>query len=376
MNPHVRQYPSSVKLVATRKTFTLCLLLFFLCAYGFGRALSQQTATSHPASPVTIGADGSVTIPSETVPVSSLLSPQAKAYVAQHLKDMQDPSATYVEKGIPHFMAPYLALQQSMFPVDQQDGKIGGVHVITFVPKSGVPQENSTRVLINLHGGGFSGCWPGCALLESIPIASLGGFKVISVDYRQGPEHHFPAASEDVATVYAALLKEYAPQNIGMYGCSAGGALTTMSLAWFQKHGLPAPGAIGVFCAGAGGFAAGDAPYTTLPLGEARMPNPSAGSTPPLGYFKDTNPNDPFIAPINYPDVLAKFPPTLIITGTRDFALSNALSTNIQLTKAGVDTRLYVWDGLFHGFFYNPGIPESMDAYKIICQFFARHLGK
>ena len=352
-------------------------VLFFLVWASASRNASAQPASGSQKPPAVIVApDGAVTVPSETVPVSSLLSPEAKAYVAQHLKDMQDPSATYAEKGIPRFMMPYLAQQKAMFPVEQEDTKIDGVHVVLFSPKQGVSAENAKRVLINLHGGGFSGCWPGCSLLESIPIASVGGFKVVSVDYREAPDHHFPAASEDVGKVYAALLKEYAPQNVGIYGCSAGGALTAMSVAWFQKHGLPAPGAIGIFCAGTGGFAGGDATYTALPLGEARMPASTGASLPPLGYFKGTDPDDPLIAPVKHPDVLAKFPPTLIITGTRDFAFSNALNTNIQLTKAGVESRLYMWDGLFHGFFYNPGVPESMDAYKIICQFFSRQLGK
>jgi len=349
----------------------LCLLGGVGTSWRVG-AQAASAASSAPA--VSVAANGAVTIPAETVPVSSLLSPEAKAYVAQHLKDMQDPTATYAEKGIPRFMVPYLAQQRAMFPVEQQDTKMDGVHVVTFSPKQGVAPENAKRVLINLHGGGFSGCWPGCSLLESIPIASVGGFKVVSVDYRQGPDNHFPAASEDVAKVYAALLKEYPPQNVGIYGCSAGGGLTAMSVAWFQKHDLPAPGAIGIFCAGAGGFVGGDAAYTTLPIGEARMPSKSA--LQPMGYFKNTDPDDPLIAPVKHPDVLAKFPPTLIITGTRDFALSNSLNTNIQLTKAGVDSKLYVWDGLFHGFFYNPGVPESMDAYKIICQFFSKELGK
>ena len=296
--------------------------------------------------------------------------------MAQHLKDMQDPSATYAEKGIPRFMLPYLTKQKAMFPVEQQDTKIAGVHVVVFSPAQGIHPDQVKRVLINLHGGGFAGCWPGCSLLESMPIASLGGFKVISVDYRQGPDNHFPAASEDVAKVYASLLKEYPARNIGIYGCSAGGGLTAMSLAWFQTHGLPTPGAVGIFCAGAGGFGAGDASYTAWPTGEARLPSKIGSSLPPIAYLKDTDSNDSLVSQVNHPEVLAKFPPTLIITGTRDFALSNAINTNIQLTKAGVDSKLYVWDGLFHGFFYNPGVLESIDAYKIIVKFFSEELGK
>jgi acetyl esterase/lipase len=56
--------------------------------------------------------------------------------------------------------------------------------------------------------------------------------------------------------------------------------------------------------------------------------------------------------------------------------MSGALNTNLALTKAGVDSELYVWDGLFHGFFYNADVPESKDAFNIMIKFFDRHLGK
>jgi epsilon-lactone hydrolase len=86
--------------------------------------------------------------------------------------------------------------------------------------------------------------------------------------------------------------------------------------------------------------------------------------------------DDPLVAPANSPDVLAKFPPTLLITATRDFAMSGALNTDVLLTKAGVDSELHVWDGLFHGFFYNADVPESKEAFNIMISFFDRHLGK
>jgi acetyl esterase/lipase len=70
-----------------------------------------------------------------------------------------------------------------------------------------------------LHGGAFLWGAHSGGLVESIPVASVGKMKVISVDYRQGPEAAFPAASEDVAVVYTALLKHYKPRNIGIYGC-------------------------------------------------------------------------------------------------------------------------------------------------------------
>ncbi len=216
-------------------------------------------------------------------------------------------------------------------------------------------------------------------------LASLGHIKVVAVDYREGPDHKFPSASEDVAFVYRNLLKTHRSQDIGVYGCSAGGMLTAMSVAWFQKHDLPRPGAIGIFCAGAGtpsgvGFMGGDAAYTAIPLGEARIsPSPGArseGRPPAPGYFEGTDPADPLVNPINSAEVLSKFPPTLIITGTRDFAMSGAIYTHAQLSKAGVDAELHVWEGLFHGFFYNPDVPGSKEAYDVMIKFFEKHLGR
>jgi len=325
---------------------------------------------------VVVQADGTVEIPAQTAPLSSFLSPEAKAYLTQHLKDMQDPEILKQDAGVPRFMKPYIERDHELFQVDRKDEKVGGVHVYDYTPKAGLAARNKDRVLINLHGGGFSGCWPGCAELESIPVSALGQIEVVSVDYREGPEHKFPAASEDVAIVYQELLKTHKPENIGIYGCSAGGMQAAMSLAWFQKHSLPRPGAVGIFCASAGGVFGGDALYTAMPLGEAHLAPPvKPGERPPLSYFQDTDPNDPLVSPVSSPEVLAKFPPTLIITGTRGFELSSALYTHEQLVKLGVEAELHVWEGLFHGFFYNADVPESKDALNVIIKFFDRHLG-
>ncbi len=340
-----------------------------------GELNSQETATSSAQQKVVIESNGTVQVPARSVPLSTLLSPEAKSYVTEHLKNMQDPDLLKSDDGVPRFMKHYLERDQEQFALDRKDEKVAGVHVYMYVPKAGIAAENRNRVLINLHGGGFSGCWPGCAELESIPISALMRIKVVTVDYREGPEYKFPAASEDVAKVYAELLKTYKPKNIGIYGCSAGGMLTAMSLAWFQTHDLPTPGADGIFCASAGAFG-GDATYIAFPLGEARVPVEGQISQRRLGYFSSADMKDPLVQPSNSPAVLAKFPPTLILTATRDFAMSGAINTDILLTKAGVDSELHVWDGLFHGFFYNADVPESKEAFAIIDQFFDRHLGK
>jgi monoterpene epsilon-lactone hydrolase len=81
-------------------------------------------------------------------------------------------------------------------------------------------------------------------------------------------------------------------------------------------------------------------------------------------------------APASSPEVLAKFPPTLIVTGTRGFELSSAVYTHSQLVKQGVEADLHVWEGMFHGFFYNADVPESRDCFDVIVRFFDKHLGR
>jgi monoterpene epsilon-lactone hydrolase len=353
-----------------------------LVATGLGLLLGMAALPQPSAAPpVLVEQDGRVHMPAQVVPVSGFLTPEGKAYLAEHLRNLQRPELLVQEDGIPRLLAGYIARQRELFPVDREDTTIGGVHAYVYTPRNAIAAENRDRVLIDLHGGGFSGCWPACAELESIPIAALGRIKVVSLDYRQGPQHRHPAASEDVAAAYRELTKTYRPENIGIYGCSAGGMLTGMSVAWFQRHGLPRPGAIGILCAGAavldGNAFAGDASYTALPLGEGRaLPADAAGNPVPMEYFAGTDPNDPLVAPASSPDVLAKFPPTLIVSGTRSFELSNAVYTHAQLVKNGVDADLHVWEGMFHGFFYNPDVPESRECYEVIVHFFADRLGK
>jgi monoterpene epsilon-lactone hydrolase len=363
--------------IMSRHRMILLLVGSSLPGLVFSGTIQAQDRPAAQPPKVVVQADGTVEVPAQVVPMSVFLSPEAKAYVTQHLKDMQNPEILKQDAGVPRFMKPYLARDYAQFAVEKKDEKVGGVHAYVYTPKGGVSARNKNRVLINLHGGGFSGCWPACAELESIPVSAMGQIEVVSVDYREGPENKFPAASEDVASVYRELLETHKPGNIGIYGCSAGGMQTAMSVAWFQTHALPAPGAIGIFCASAGGAFGGDAAYTAGPLGEARMAFPgAAGGPPPLSYFKGSDPKDPLVAPVNSPEVLAKFPPTLMITGTRGFELSAALYTHEQLVKAGVDTELHVWEGLFHGFFYNADVPESKDALNVIVKFFDRHLGQ
>ena len=136
----------------------------------------------------------------------------------------------------------------------------------------------------------------------------------------------------------------------------------------------------------------GDSRFTGPPLlGEAPLP---AIGTPPdsvsgaMNYTGNTDTNDSLVSPGLSPTMLAKSPPTLLLTGTRAYDMSAAVQTQRELTKAGVETDLHLWDGMGHCFIFDADLPESKEAYggdnqvlqstpwKVCCEVGAAMLGQ
>lgn len=349
----------------------------FLLAGLLGVGFHSRAA--EPQRPVS-GADGSMTLPSFTVPYSMFASPESLARFREVLvESKQSPG---LDGGIEAARGFYDKINsdraermKKLYPVKLSTPTIAGVGTDVAEPAGGIAPGNRRRVLINLHGGGFLWGAHSGALVEAIPVAAVGKIKVIGVDYRQGPEHLFPAATDDVVAVYRELLKTYPAANIGIYGCSAGALLTGEVVARLIKDGIPLPGAIGTFC-GSLAPLGGDSSYVSPALSGDAIGSGPVPITERLPYFKGADENDPLVLPANSPEMLQRFPPTLLITGTRDFAMSSVLQSQRLLTNAGVEADLHVWDGMWHSFFSDPELPESKEAYAVMAKFFDRHLGK
>lgn len=324
-------------------------------------------------------ATAQLAVPSFNLPASNQLSDEARVVLGRMSQaaapadiagDLAKERAFY-----DHFNDDRLAEMRRHFRTVERRETINGVTVDVVEPAAGVPRENAHRVLVNIHGGAFMWGSGSGALVEAIPIAAIMRVRVVTVDYRLAPEHVYPAVSEDVTTVYMALLKRYRSENVGIYGCSAGGIATAQVTAWIRHQGLPRPGAIGTFC-GTGAPMSGDSPF---------LAGPTTGGAPlAAGALPDTLPTPYMPASVHgaaaYPlasDAEVKaMPPTLLLAGGRDFAASALTLAHRRLAAAGVDSDLYLFDGLPHAFFVWPDMPESMEAYRLIASFFDRHLGR
>jgi monoterpene epsilon-lactone hydrolase len=335
-------------------------------------ALAQTTAQTAPQSDTSyIDANGAAHI-TRVIPVPTTVSPQAQKNLGRQVSDAHKPQPLAERRsGTDAWQARAGAASKAVYPVNIAEDKIAGVPVKIVTPLTIGPGK-SDRVLICVHGGGFNS--DSGSLTETIPIANLTQTKVVSVLYRLAPEHPFPASVDDAVAVYKELLKTYKPNNIALYGTSAGAILTAETTARLKQLGLPLPGALGVF-SGMGDFSqVGDSIAMYALNGLSGHLDPPPPTIRDSEYVGSTDPKDPVLSPL-YADVHG-FPPTLFITSGRDILLSGTSILQRHFYESGVDAQLIVFEALPHAFWNDVSLPESREAYKIMADFFDKHLGQ
>ena len=261
---------------------------------------------------------------------------------------------------------------REQYPVTVVEQSLNGVEVEVFTPQTGIAPRNTDRVLVNFHGGCFMHGARTVSHLESIPIAALGRIKVISVDYRLYPAHRYPAATEDAVAVYKALLNDYDPSQIGLFGASAGAQLVAQTLAALQAEYLPPPAAVAMIAEGAGLHNQGDSIAINGAIFEAKT-GLDLQQAIAMPYFDGVDLNDARVCPGVNDTVMRQFPPTLLASSGRDIWLSPVLATHRQLCRLGVPTELHIWEGLEHCFHYQCALPEAKELHQTVVRFFEQH---
>ena len=353
-----------------------CIVFVVLSA---GSLLIAQQPTSKPTTAADapnrdtsyIDASGTAHV-TRVVPVPQTISAEAQKSLGRQEPDQGSPEPLEQRRKMTDAYTASARVEWSKIcPDTLVEEKMAGVPVRIVTPE-GMPESYKDKVLLDLHGGGFNS--DSGSYTESIPIASYTKIKVVAVLYRLSPEVKFPAAVDDSIAVYKELLKTYHPKNIVIYGTSAGAILTAEVAAKIKQLGLPMPAALGIF-SGMGDFArTGDsiAMYALRGL-SGHLDPPEPGAHDPY-YVGDTDARDPVLSPI-YGD-LHGLPPTLFITSGRDLLLSGTVNLHRAYLLAGVDARLVVYDALPHAFWYNPKLPEAIEANHMMADFFVKELGK
>jgi len=235
-------------------------------------------------------------------------------------------------------------------------------------------REQTLPLFVNMHGSGFV---MGDAEMDDAcmkTIAESIDVKILSIDYSLSPDYPFPKALNECYSVvkYAREHPEELgidPELIAIGGQSAGGNLTAaMLLLDSERKQLGAKCAIldypplDVFTD------ASEKPHPkgSIPVFMSRMFDPC--------YLNDKEGRkNPLISPL-YASVeqVKSFPPTLVITASRDSLCEEGERFRDMLMEAGVDVTHKRFEAR-HGFNLKPG-PAADESWQLIMDFLRRHL--
>lgn len=229
---------------------------------------------------------------------------------------------------------------------DEVAGRAGAVPVRVYLPGPA-----PSGALVFLHGGGWAlgDLDTHDALCRH--LADEAGCAVVAVDYRQPPEHPFPAAVEDVLDVVGGLLEDRA--DLGLHGLavavggdSAGGNLAAVAAQQLRGHPRLVHQVLLV-------------PVTDARPDEwgsyARFGDGPALSRRDMDWYYEqylphgTDPDDPLLAPLRAPDLTGVAPATVVTAGC-DVLRDEGEAYAARLRDAGVPVGVHRAPGMFHTF--------------------------
>ncbi len=238
-----------------------------------------------------------------------------------------------------------------------------------------IPAEVShpDRLLIHTHGGAYVFGTGEAGLSEAALVAHYSRSPVVSVDYRMPPAYPCPAGIEDVVTVWQEMLKSHDRTHSAMFGSSAGGGMTMAATLKLKQLGLPLPAALFLGSPWAHIDKIADSTFANAKTDNLLYVYDDLLAAAARLYAHGQPLDEPLLSPLV--GDLSGFPPSIIITGTRDLFLSLAALTHRTLRRADVPAELYVFEAASHIQFLFYPAPECDEAMKAVAAFFDRHLG-
>ena len=233
-------------------------------------------------------------------------------------------------------------------------GADGKLEARLFVPRDETAEPG---LIVWLHGGGwFQGSQRSheCACRR---LASASRNRVLAVDYRLAPEHPFPAALDDAASIYrwahanADQLGAF-PGRLALGGDSAGATLALVAGLDAAREGLP-PALVALCYPSLGPEIRSDSRHE---LAEGfGLSADDMDYCFELYLSADADHADPRISPLLTPD-LHEAPPTLVAVAGFDLLRDEGLALVGLLEGSGVEVELHDETSLIHGFLRLGGI--------------------
>jgi len=254
-------------------------------------------------------------------------------------------------------------------------GPAGDIPVRIYRPNA----AGTPPAIVYYHGGGHV-----IGSLDSHDLVArnlCGGAEavVVSVDYRMGPEHRFPAAVEDS---FAALEWVHAnavslgadPGRLGVHGDSAGGNLAAVVALMARDNGGPRLRLQSLIYPVAD-FRMETASYTTYATGRGIL------TTEAMKWFRGhylrtmDDAADWRASPLLV-DSVAGVAPAIVIAAECDVLHDEGFAYAERLKAAGVPVEYKRYAGMIHAFFgMMPAVDDALNAQRAVWVAFKRAFG-
>ncbi len=256
--------------------------------------------------------------------------------------------------------------------VTVEEKHIGGVDTYQVTPPE-IDRRHQDHLFVYVHGGGYVLNAGEAGLPEAMLIAARTKMPVLSIDYRMPPKHPFPAGLDDVVAVWEHVLATQSATSVALGGASAGSGLILAAVHKLIGAGHQTPGALYAGTPWTDLTRTGDSYYTNEGVDRLLVGYDGILASAARLYAGVHDLTDPLISPV-YGDFTG-FPPTFLVTGTRDLFLSNTVRTHTKLRAAGVTADLLVFEGVSHGDYAAEATsPESLLTYAELNSFLLQHL--
>jgi acetyl esterase len=243
------------------------------------------------------------------------------------------------------------------------EGPAGDIDIRVYKPAS-AREEKTLPVALYVHGGGWVIADIDTYDSSARAVCNAAHCIVVSTDYRQGPEHRFPAAHDDVYAAYKWTLANAAdlggdPALVAIVGESAGGNMAADVCIRARDEGIQTP-VYQVLVYPVAGYDFDTASYR-------EMTRAKPLNTPMMHWFFDhylRSPADGALPTISLDKAdLSGLPAVTIVSAELDPLRSEGEALARQFQGSGVATEQRTYNGVTHEFFgMGDVLQEAEDA--------------
>lgn len=334
-----------------------------------------------------VSEDGAVMLPQRNVPIPQFISNEASMYLkaSYHLFNKFDSKLTStIDQNVSTEESHLRSRERSKvkreyalskYPSTIRGISLGGVPVNVVTPNIESDKLVNDKAILYFSGGEFRD-----SILNdyvAINVAALCETRVYVPHYKhlgQDIEESINRQKQSIYSVYSEMCKLFNGSEIGVLGESLGAHAAISLVESCVTNGVEAPGALALVSVSGGAaesaalcqFLDPQSFYSRFTSSAAKNKTSNANDYKRVKETLFEREIEQF--------VFEAFPPTILISGTRDVSLSATVDLHCELTQLGRKAELSIYEGMPHAHYLLDHLPEAKEAVEELALFLRKYI--